>query len=125
MPDSYVEEPSTPNRWWSRSLAVGGGMTVSMPNLADAEELTVRLSRVEADRLRAAAADRGVAVSDAVRAAVWLWLRARPAQRRTPLSSADYAEMGRSYEKDPPRREEMVGEQPYVAPSAMQADDED
>ena len=60
--------------------------TVFMPNLADAEEVTVQLSRV-------------------------------------PLTAADYAEMGRSYEENPPRREEMIGE-PFIAPSAMQ-DDED
>ncbi|MBU3749148.1 MAG: hypothetical protein FGM52_01625 [Mycobacterium sp.] len=98
--------------------------TVSMPNLADAEEVTVKLSRVEAERLRAAAAERGVTVQDAMRAAVWGWLRTGPAQPPGGLTAADYAAMADSYETDPPRREEMVGE-PFIAPSALEPDDED
>ncbi|MCH9734092.1 MAG: ribbon-helix-helix domain-containing protein [Actinomycetia bacterium] len=35
------------------------------------------------------------------------------------LTREEYAEMAQSYEDEPPRRDEMVGE-PYVAASAMQ-----
>ncbi|BBY99384.1 hypothetical protein AWC04_09895 [Mycolicibacterium fallax] len=34
------------------------------------------------------------------------------------LTSDDYAAMAQSYEENPPRRDEMVGD-PYVSPSAM------
>lgn len=34
------------------------------------------------------------------------------------LTSEDYAAMAQSYEDNPPRRDEMVGD-PYVAPSAL------
>lgn len=98
--------------------------TVSMPNLADAEEFTVRLSRVEAERLRVAAAERGVTVSAALRVAVWLWLRTGPAQPPGGLTAADYDAMAQSYEDEPPRRDEMVGE-PDVAPSALEQDRDD
>jgi len=39
--------------------------------------------------------------------------------KRKELTSADYAAMAQSYEEEPHRRDELVGE-PYVAPSAMQ-----
>ncbi len=38
-----------------------------------------------------------------------------PPQRRGGPTPADYAEMAQSYETDPPRRDEMVGE-PFIAP---------
>ena len=38
-----------------------------------------------------------------------------PPQRRGRLISAEYGEMAQSYEADPPRCDEMVGE-PYLAP---------
>lgn len=98
--------------------------TISMPNLADAVELTVGLSRVEAERLRAAAAERGVPVAAALRAAVWLWLRTGQAQPTGGLTAADYNSMAQSYEDEPPRREEMAGE-PFVAPSALEQYRED
>ncbi len=65
--------------------------TVSMPNLANSEVITVRLPQPELDRLRAAAAARGVVVGDGVRAAALLWLRQHP-------TAADYAAMAESYD---------------------------
>jgi hypothetical protein len=47
---------------------------VSMPDFADSESLEVRFSRPELDRLRAAASERGVDVSDVLRAAVLRYL---------------------------------------------------
>ena len=72
------------------------------------------LDRPELDRLRAAAAARGVVVGDGVRAAALLWLRQHP-------TAAGYTAMAESYEDAPLRREELAGE-PFIAPSAMRED---
>lgn len=97
--------------------------TISMPNLPT-EVVPVRLAAATLAKLRAAAADRGTTVDSVIRAAVLGWLRASPPQRRNPPTAADYAAMAQSYEADPPRRDEMVGE-PFIAPSALEQDRDD
>ena len=53
-----------------------------MPIFADSEVIPVRFSRPELDRLRAAAAGRGVDVTDVLRAAVFRYLEQLPSPLR-------------------------------------------
>ena len=80
--------------------------TISHPNWADSEVVSVRLSRPTLDRLSRVAAEVGREPADVIRSAVVRML------------GVDYAAMAQSYKDHPPRRSEMVGE-PSIAPSAM------